>query len=318
MLQTFTIRVTYFILPILIVAFPADVILSRKLKTSKTAASGEYSTWNDLYNGKIGSEIVVYGSSRAVAHINPLIIGDSLKRSCYNLGIDGHNFWMQYFRHTELLKHNKAPTVIVLSLDPTSLTAKGGIFNSDQFLPYMLSNESIKTVTMSYKYFSAWDYHVPLVRFSGKDHLILHALKLIIRPQHDSLARQKGYFGQPLSWNTDLSDAHKMFSSYKVEIDTGAVSLFEKFLRECRDYGMKIIFVYTPQYIEGQQFIQNKESIMDIYRQLGSRHKIPFLDYSGDSICLSKKYFYNSSHLNKMGSVLFSRRLGHDLKPLIN
>ena len=318
MLEAFTIRLTHFLLLLCIVACASDFIISRKLKTSNTAASGEYSTWNDLYNGKIESEIAVYGSSRAVAHINPLIIEDSLKLSCYNLGIDGHNFWMQYFRHIELLKYNEAPKVIVLSLDPTTLTSKGGIFNSDQFLPYMLNDECIRMYATSYNYFSAWDYRVPMVRYFGKDHLILHVLKLFVRSQPDSLARQKGYYGQRLGWNTDLLEARKMLLSYKVGIDTGAVTLLEKFLRECQGRGMKIIFVYTPQYIEGQQFIENKQSIMDIYRQLGSRHDIPFLDYSSDSICLSKKYFYNSSHLNKAGSELFSRKLGHDLKTLIN
>ena len=317
-MRAFILRLTYFAAPLLIVACVGDFILSRTLKKSKTISSGEYCTWNDVYEGKVNSDVVVYGSSRAVVHFDPTIIEDSLHLSCYNLGTDGNNFWLQYFRHGEFLKHNKKPEAIIFSLDATTLTAKGNIFNSTQFLPYMLFDESIRKYTTSYNYYSAWDYRVPLVRFFGNERVIMHALKLLFFDQPDSLGRVKGYRGEHLSWNTDLLEARKMMTSYNVEIDNDALAVFESFLVECQNLGIRIIFVYSPQYIEGQKFVQNKDQILDIYRSLSMKYKIPYLDYSTDSICYSKTYFYNSSHLNKEGSKIFSRKLGHDLKHLLN
>ena len=318
MIRTFIIRLTYFILPVIVVACVGDVILSRTLKGSKTFASGEYSVLNDLYGGKIINDIVIYGSSRAVVQIDPRIIEDSLQRSCYNLGIDGHNFWLQYARHTELLKHNKNLKIIIHSLDVTTLTDRGNLFNSDQFLPYMLFDETIQTNTNDYNFFSGWDFKVPMVRFFGKSRAMLHAGKLLFIKQPDTIGRINGYQAQRTSWNTDLEIARKNLSKYKIEMDSSVLSLFKRYLQECIDQEITIIFVYTPQYIEGQQFIQNKEHILDVYRSLSNEYHIPFLDYSDDPICLSKSYFYNSGHLNKVGSELFTRKLGHDLKEFLN
>jgi hypothetical protein len=318
MIRAFIIQLSYFALPLLIISFVGDFILSNTLKKSKTFASGEYSTWNDLYQGKINTDIAIYGSSRAVVQIDPRIIEDRLQRSCYNLGIDGHNFWLQYFRHKELLRFNHPPMVIIHSLDVTTLTERSDLFNSDQFLPYMLFDESIQSQTNDYNFFSAWDYKVPLVRFLGKGRAMLHATKLLFGGQPDSVGRMNGYQAQWQGWNTDLEIARKRSSSYTIEMDTNAISLFRNYLNECRDQNIRVILVYTPQYIEGQHFIQNKESILNVYRSLAKEHAVPFLDYSDDPICQSKTYFYNSGHLNKDGSALFTKKLSHDLREYLD
>jgi hypothetical protein len=318
MIVSFIQRLFFFVLPIVLLACVGDFILSNTLKKSKTIASGEYSTWNDLYDGKINGDVIVYGSSRAVSHFDPFILEDSLHSNCYNLGVDGHNFWMQYFRHTEMLKYNPKPKVIILSLDAATLTEKGNVFNADQFLPYMFFDEAIADYTASYNYFSTFDFHVPLVRYFGNHRAIFHSLKLLFISQPDTLERKKGYRGQRLDWNSDLLEARKILTSYKVDIDEDAVNLFKQFVTECRESGIRLVFVFSPHYIEGQQFIQNYDSIMTMYDDLSTKYNIPFLNYSTDSISSSKKYFYNSSHLNKKGSELFSRKLGHDLKELLN
>ena len=56
---------------------------------------------------------------------------------------------------------------------------------------------------------------------------------------------------------------------------------------------------------------------MAIYKNISMKYNIPFLDYSSDTICLSKDYFYNAEHLNLMGTNLFSRKLTSDLKKYI-
>jgi len=70
-----------------------------------------------------------------------------------------------------------------------------------------------------------------------------------------------------------------------------------------------LIFVYTPEFIDGQKFMSNRDEIIDLYKIISNKYSIKFYDYSQDSICLNKKYFYNSMHLNKFGSEIFSRNL---------
>jgi len=221
---------------------------------------------------------------------------------------------MQYFRHTEFLKHNQKPWLIIHSLDVTTLNERGDLFNADQFLPYMWFDDAIESSTASYSFFSFFDFHIPMVRYFGNTQAILHSMKQLFMSQPDSLGRMKGYRGQSVSWNEDLSKAQQKISSYEVVIDSNAVSLFCKYLKECRELNIKVIFVYSPQYIEGQKFVRNKDAILDIYRKLSKEYDIPFLDYSDDPMCQSKTNFYNSNHLNKKGSEHFTRKLAHDLK----
>ena len=99
----------FFIAPFILFSYCIDVFISTNLKKAKKGAYGEYSTWNDVFEGKINSDIVIYGSSRAWKHISPKIINDRLHISTYNLGIDGHTFWLENFRHRMLLKNNTKP-----------------------------------------------------------------------------------------------------------------------------------------------------------------------------------------------------------------
>lgn len=304
-------NILYFAIPAVIFAYLADNFLTNKLKQSR---EGEIGVWNDIYNGKVNSDIVVYGSSRAMVHMDPAIISDSMNASCYNLGINGHNFWLSYLRHKELLKFNKKPKLIIYSVDIFTLTKRPDLFNSDQFLPYMLNNKDIEEATRDYKGFSYYDYHLPLLRYVGKYKTIGGIFKYMIKPTASDSGRYRGYSSQDHLWNDDLARAKRKFSDFRVDLDPVSINLFERFISECKTEGIALVFVYTPEYIEGQEFVKNRNEILGKFQELADKYNLQFLDYSADSISFDKKYFYNASHLNKNGAELFTNKLVQDLK----
>lgn len=315
-MKRFLKNIGYFVLPIMFLSYAADVFLSSKLKESKTHAGGEYSTWSDLYKGNLNANILIYGSSRAQVHVSPLIISDSLGRSCYNLGLTGHNFWAQYFRHKELLKYNAKPVLIIHSVDVWTLVKREDLFNPDQFLPYMLFNHSIATFTDAYIGYTTVDFWVPLIRYYGKKVAILHTIKNLFVSQPKRAGRTRGYEGKQATWNNDLVDAQASLNTIDLKIDSLTFTLFDRYIKECQEQKIEIILVYTPEYIEGQQFVKNRDAILDTYRYFSTKYGIPFLDYSNDPISVEKEYFYNASHLNKRGSELFTQKLAQDIKLL--
>jgi hypothetical protein len=298
----------------LIISLALDVLLSHYLRQSKTYAAGEYATWNDIYKGNVNSEIVIYGSSRAVVQIDPAIIQNQLGKTCYNLGVDGNNIWLEYFRHQQLLRNNTKPGLIIHSLDIFMLSDSTEIFNSEQFLPYLLFNSNIKALYKNNNTYSSFDFYVPLFRYYGNQTAILHAFKLFFESQQEFLGRKRGYAAQDLSWNKDLHKAKLKMQSFEAQVDSSSLHLFEKYLRECKAQNIELVFVYTPEYIEGQRFVKNRKAILDLYIDLSKKYNIPFFDYSDDSISHNRSYFYNSGHLNKKGSRLFSGKLASDLK----
>jgi hypothetical protein len=302
--------------PIFLLSYFFDVFISINLKNSNRFAEKEYPTWNAIYEGKVNSDLLIFGSSRAWIHIDPTMISDSLGISSYNLGIDGHNFWLQNLRYRELLKHNKRPKFIIFSLDYFTLKKNKDLYNSEQFLPYMLWNYEVKEATFSYNGFSSLDYEIPLVRYYGNYNALETALRFSLGHLSNPITRVKGYMGRVEVWNSDFDKAKASMKSLEIELDNPTIILFENFLKECKKNNIKMIFVYTPEYIEGQKFVSNRAQIMGLYKKFSEEYQIPFYDFSNDSISYHKRYFYNVSHLNKVGSELFTSQLIDTLKTI--
>ncbi len=313
-MKKFIVNLFLFVAPFVLLSYFLDIFVSKNLKNINDVAYGEYSTWNDLFDGKVNSDIVIYGSSRAWCHISPKIIEDNLRLKTYNLGINGHNFWLENFRHAVLFENNTKPKLILFSLDMFTLQKRKELFNSEQFLPYMLWNSEIKKATESYEGFNFYDYTIPLIRYCGKilvlEKIINYSLGLISNP----IMRINGYQGKDKTWNSDLDKAIAKRKKYEVPIDRKSQQLFEKFLVECQNQNIKLIFVYTPEYIGGQKFVKNRKTVMDLYGHYSKKYQIPFYDYSNDSISFQKKYFYNASHLNKTGAELFTHQFVDTLR----
>ncbi len=301
-----------FFLFFLVITYVIDFYVSSNLKKSHEYL-GEIEVWNDIYSGNIQADMLIYGSSRAWVDISPKILKDSLNLDAYNLGMDGHNFWLQYLRHLEFKKYNKKPKYIVAAVDFMSLQKRENLYLYEQFLPFMLWNPNMFTFTKSYTGFSFFDYYFPLIRYSGKKSVLKNVF-LKSKKLDDEKYRTRGYKGIEKKWNSDLTG----IKPYEVKLDTASISLFDKFLKDCKKDSIQVVLVYTPEYIAGQKVVKNRQDVISLYKKLAKSYNLPFLDYSSDSICLNKAYFYNALHLNKKGSEVFTKKLAKDLDKNIN
>jgi len=313
-MKKFLTQFLLFAFPIFIVAYFFDIFISDELRKSNSFAISEYSSWNVVLDGKVDSDVVIYGSSRSWLHVNPMTIGDSLGLSTYNLGINGHNFWLQHLRHRLLLEKNPKPKMIIQTLDISTLTRRKDLHNPDQFLPYMLWNHQMRDAVLKYEGYKYFDFELPLIRYYGK----LEALKNVLRNKMKTIpnppVRIKGYQAKDLKWNGDLEKAKAKFKSFTTVLDEPSVKLFDKYLADCKKQHIKMVFVYTPEYIEGQQMISNRAEIMAVFERFSKKYDIPYYDYSDDPISYQRDYFYNSMHLNLKGAEFFSSKLAHRMK----
>jgi hypothetical protein len=276
---------------------------------------GEYEVWNDIYDGTINCDIAIYGSSRAWVQLDPKIIETAINKKVYNFGIDGHNFRLQYLRHLEYLKFNKKSQHIILIVDVFTLEKRGGLYQQEQFLPYMLWNQNIRTYTSNYQGFSTSDYYVPFLRYMGRNHSFEQVSTHIFNSDADTvLFRNNGYRGFDLAWDTKVDTLLASGEKYKINFHKPTITLFEQFLNECLKNNIPVTLVYAPEYIEGQKFVSNREEAMIYYRDVSQKYNLTFLDYSKDDLSFRKDQFYNASHLNKEGSQRFTRKVVKDLQ----
>ena len=178
----------------------------------------------------------------------------------------------------------------------------------------MFWNREIKSATIAYDGFNSLDYYLPLIRYYGHGNAIQTAICSFSGHLNNPVTRVKGYQGQDKSWNTDFDKAKLTMKKYKKKLDPSTLILFERFINECKSQNIKLIFVYAPEYIEGQKFVKNREEIISKYTKYSKQYHIPFYDYSHDTISYQKKYFYNTNHLNKTGAELFTSKLIDTLK----
>jgi len=270
--------------------------------------------WNDIYSGSINADILIFGSSRARSHICSKILEDSLNRSVYNLGIEGQNFWLQYLRYKEYLKKNKCPKFIIISIDLWMLDKRTDLYNYQQFLPYMLFNKNIFDYTSSYDGFSFFEYFFPMVRYIGEREAISEAFKNIVYPSVDTLHREKGYYAKEMAWNDDFDKAKASLRYWESKPDSATVVLFNKFLLDCKEKNIGVVFVYTPEYIEGQKFTKNRADIISYFEDISKDEGLSFLDYSADEMSKDRNNFINVSHLTRSKTLVFSRKFVSDLK----
>lgn len=315
-MRRFVSRTLLFLAPIILVAYPLDWILSETLLEANGGV-GELEVVRDIYNGNANCEMAVYGSSRAWVHFNAQLMQDSLRLPVYNFGTDGHNFRLQYLRHLEYLKHNQKPLAIIMSVDAFTLQRRTDLYQSEQFLPIMLWNTDVYDYTHDYKGFDRCDYFVPLVRYAGQ----AQSLKRIVgvaMGTSPTAVRHKGFAGRDLVWNDDLEKAQANKEKYTIRFDSPTINLFERFLQECDEQDITVILVYTPEYIDGQHFIANRDVLMQYYRKTARKNGIHFLDFSQDAICFDQSLFYNANHLNSRGADAFTQKLIIHLKTILS
>jgi hypothetical protein len=309
-MKKFLLTITFFFAVTVGVLSIGGLAVDAGLKKSRLE---NFSEWNDIYQSKISSDVIVLGSSRAWKHVSPRILDSVLHVDVYNLGLDGYHFDMQYYRYQIFLQHNSIPNCILLCLDSHSLSKKGQLFMPEQFAPY-LSDSLIKQATAPYEGFQSLDYHNPFTKYLYKTRYIATGLLELTGLKHFDSKKYKGYQGKNKPWDNSYENfVKKNPDGWTHKIKATQLRLMEAFLSQCRKSHVNVVFVYTPEYIDAQRHLKNRKQIFQIYTALSEKYHLPFLDYSNHELCTDKSNFYNSQHLNKSGAEKYSQILAHDL-----
>jgi len=306
-------KTALFFLPVVLLAYSADLLMSADLARSNKYADGELPVWNDLYGGKIDAGVVIFGASNALRGLDPQIIEKRLGEKAYSLAVNGLNFRIQYFRYRLLLAKNRKPKLIIYAVSAATLEKTPELYNPDQFLPFLLNNRPLEDVLSEYDAFKKEDYIVPFIRYFGKKEAFIEVFNLMTDPAANVQRRINGYMPNDQAWTSDLEKARAVASTREFVMDTALASLFDKFVAECKRDSIRLIFVNLPEYIDGQNYVSNRKEMLAPIINCSKNNNIYFVSYLNDSISYNKKYFFNTGHLNKYGAEIFTGKLIDDL-----
>ncbi|MBQ0147880.1 MAG: hypothetical protein KBS93_05420 [Flavobacteriaceae bacterium] len=291
-----------------------DLIYSNSLK-EKALFSGEVQEWNRVNQGKIDVDLAVFGSSRAMIHINPQILEDSLHMKTHNLGLNGSKFKMQYYRFLKYLDNNPHPKTIVWNLDTFSFSHIDEVFQPNQYVPFMLWNYKLYTYLKEYENADWKDYLIPFYRYEDQKYWqdeIKKAEKETV--DKNGYFRQKGFKSYNRKWNVNWAT----LKAKDAEFDADVYPLIENLIKRCQQENIQLIFTIAPEFYKGQDYMLNRNEIVERYKKTLKQYDLPLLDYSKDSISYQQKWFYNTTHLNDKGADEFTRKLARDLQILMH
>lgn len=310
-MKSFLIKINLFASIILALFLTLEYIITQGLKKSTAPA---FEKWNRLYDGKINADVLINGSSKALNQISPLIIDSILDVNSYNLGISGHDFYMQNSRYAVYLKHNKPPQLLIQIISNGTLSKRADLYHLAQFRPY-LDDPIIRNTTTNYIGLTFFDYHLPFVRYFGDKKSIKEGFLSYFNCSAPiiEIPSYKGYYSYDLDWDDSFDRFVKYFPDGKtIPLTDTSIQLFKQLL--IQQTSKSIVLVYPPTYHAAQGYINNRTEILALYQSLAKQHNVLLLDYSQHRLSKDNKYFYNSQHLNKKGAEIFSKELAVDIQ----
>lgn len=309
-MKTFIVKSALFICLLLTLCYLLQYSIDTGLRKTDFR---NFKEWNDIFNSRINGDLIISGSSRAWVHFSPQMLDSAFLLNSYNLGINGYRFLMQSYKWQVYLKYNKKPRYLIQSLDAFMFERQTGLHEKYQFLPY-LHDETISKALNEYQKLTLAEKFIPLFKYNNQLPSVCVGLTTSLLNIEIASEKYKGFKAQDKKWDTSF-DRYK--AKYKDGVRLGIDSLslirFDQLLEHCKKNDIKVIFVYSPEYIGVQKLYKNKNEIMQLCQDFAKKYEVPLLDYSTDSLCLNTKYFYNSQHLNKEGVEIFNKHLIKDL-----
>jgi len=292
----------------LLVFFAIMFILDRgfgqAMKYLQDHAKGGYVGHHNYILHQANEDILIFGSSRAIHHYNPLIIEDSLGMSCYNCGQDGNGIVL-FYGWWQMIKDRYQPKMIIYDVNPSFDLLKGE--DNCKYLGWLRSEydnddvkrifedvdpmEKYKMLSMMYRYNSKFlqnitDYVHPLFNISPNGYLPLEG-------EMDKMKIKEG--------------SEERLSSYA--FDSQKLTYMEVLIKDMKKRNIKLIFVASPIW-----YGMNNLALKPL-SALCKKHGIPFYDYSnGKNFIHNDGLFIDGVHLNEHGADLFTTRLCAILK----
>jgi hypothetical protein len=256
---------------------------------------------------KSNADVYVMGSSRALHHYVPSILADSLKETVYNAGRPAQTM-LYHLTVLKLILKRHTPKIVVLDINEDEFVfepRKHDLLNV--FLPYYRSEEIVREqvdrINPGYRYLR-WSHVLP---YNSSVFAILYR-SLIGR---DDRNLDNGYIpkiGTSSSIIGKYPGCQKPFVA-----DTSMIRAFQEFAGICLKNKIQLIIVISPRFETSDCA---RKDLALVFSET-KKAKVPLLDFSTDESYISNPNFmYDIPHLNREGSIKFTREIGSRIKGL--
>ena len=305
-------RIACFFAIVVVLIFVMNAMITSGLRRLRTSAFGAS---NQIMEGKVNAQIVVSGSSRALAHYDPRRIEAVTGRTAFNLGRNGAQTDMQVAFLKAYLAHNRKPEIVVHNLDAFTFVTTREVFDPVEYTPYLYDRDlysalgKINPNIWKSRYLPLYGYVVEDMNFTW-----VRGLKGFWgwSPPEDYFL---GFNPRSKKWTDDFEHMKANNpNGVRFDIEPAGIQVVEDLIQVCRQGGIQLILVYSPEYIEMQSLTSNRAQVFGLFHELADRSDVPLWDYSDWKYAGNQDLFQNSQHLNATGAAFFSDDLANRLK----
>ncbi len=297
-MKKFVARIVLFFGIILIV----DIIFGFIISYFQKRTTGDITHSDYHITKEVISPVLIMGSSRALHHYNPRIIGDSLGLETYNCGVDGYGILFQYGR-LRLMLERYTPKIIIYDAITDFDIKEDNYAKYIGLLRRWYGEECLDSLFNDVDPYATVKLKSNLYRYNRDFIQILSA--------NISLQKNYEYNGfSPLDGNSNLSPSY--IPQIPVPWGDLKYKYFNKFITLCHSNNIKLIVVYSPWYNEDSSIIF--DNLTKLCRSKG----VPVIDMYADPKYENQDYFYDSPHLNRSGADIFSRDVASRIRTVLS
>ena len=265
------------------------------------AKGGDYKR-NNYICGEVNEDILIFGSSRAIHHYNPVIISDSLDMSCYNCGQDGNGAILNYGRY-QLINQRHHPKILIYDVaSGFDLLAGEDNHKYLKWLKAYYRREGIPEIFESVDDTEKYKMVSQLYRYNSN---CIQILTEYLHPmQNDGI---KGFRPNNGEMNTMKISRRDSTKKKEYVYDSLKLSYLKRMINESED--TKIVFAVSPCW-DGA----DTTSFQPI-KELCEEYELPFIDFSNSPKYVHhNEYFKDGTHLNARGADEFTRDFIRELR----
>ena len=268
--------------------------------------------------GTVNADVVITGSSRAAMHYDPEVIRQRTGLTAFNLGRTGSQTDVQAAVLRAYLRHNKKPAFVIHNLDFFSFEAtdaKGHqLYDPGTYIPYLREPDVYATLHQANPEVWKWK-HIPLYGYAVEDMRLSWFFGLCsLLGSHANELESSGFDPRDVKWGEDFASFRAMFpKGVEAEVTPRGEQAMDELVSVCRQAGIQLILVYSPEYYEMQKLTHNRRDIFGKFEHLATQPGVLFWDFSNSGICTNQDFFYNSQHLNRQGAEAFTADLADKL-----
>ena len=260
-----------------------------------------------ILDGEINKDIIVLGSSRGARNIIAGQIEDSLGISTYNLSYPAADIEFQEFLLRSLIQFNETPKIVLLAID---------VIDPEEFLP----SEKIK-FRLDRMYPLAIYQHVNNELIAREEKTILSKFLVLARINKRNFDLQKKQFtaldtildcgSMPIYFQKE--NRAFIFDSTEQQYETvneleNKVNAFLNLQDICIKNEIKLFLIFSPNFSSHNLNFEKRLRLL-------TKKEVEYFIYDATNpIYKNKSYFYDETHLQTPGAIVFTNEIINFLK----